>query len=693
MMRNITTAIVIFAVAQPAFCQTEKSLADQARNVLDKYCAGCHANGKRSGGFGDVLDLKQLVADQRVVPGQPEQSELLQKIVDGDMPPRKVTLRPNAKDIDNLRKWIAAGAPSGESGVPSKESAPRGSFISPTDIQNIIQADLENAKPGDRRFFRYLTLTHSYNAGRSLDELQTYRDAVSLLINSLSERNEIHVPKAIDTAGTILRIDLRDYSWTERMWDAVAARDSFAFGVNTSAARKNVEATRSQSPNMRADVFVALASVPPLYYQLLRIPTTRKRLEQILNVDSESEFGVVRAGFRDSQPSRNNRIVQVSKGRGGRLVWWSDDFSNNLGRQNIFAFPVEFKRAGGEVIYRLPNGLQAYALYDSDNKRIDKAPTAIVTDPGQSDGAVHAAVSCMRCHRQGILKKKDQIRNHVEQNARAFSVSIVQRVKLLYPPAAHMDQIYDEERKTFVEAAVKTGAKTNGRGELIGSDPISTVATLFEADVDLDQAAAEFGTTPKILIQELLSRERFARFLGSLKVPGGKIKREVLIGAFKEVFGNSAAPAQAKVPQKGKVPPRKDLQLGDVDISLQPTFGSKRLKAGFVPDPFTKPVVAGGPIKTRLGGVSASVARAPDFTLVYEAGSFPLTIRADSRADTTLLVVMPDGTVVADDDSGGNLNPRLHFARPQAGTYQIYVGTFGPELAPATLIITELEGR
>jgi hypothetical protein len=128
------------------------------------------------------------------------------------------------------------------------------------------------------------------------------------------------------------------------------------------------------------------------------------------------------------------------------------------------------------------------------------------------------------------------------------------------------------------------------------------------------------------------------------------------------------------------------------DITLASTYGSATLKSGFLPDPFVKKLVAGGPIETRKGGVRAYVARAPDFQLNYQAGDLPLTIHVESEADTTLLINLPDGTWVANDDQApGNLNPLLRFARPQSGRYDIWVGTFGRDTAPAVLKITELK--
>jgi len=128
------------------------------------------------------------------------------------------------------------------------------------------------------------------------------------------------------------------------------------------------------------------------------------------------------------------------------------------------------------------------------------------------------------------------------------------------------------------------------------------------------------------------------------------------------------------------------------DPSLKPTYGDVKLTAGFADDPRVVKLTAGGPLRTKLGGVNAWVARAPDFKLHYTAGNFPLTIHVESDADTTLLINLPDGSWVANDDQApGNLNPLLRFANPKTGRYDIWVGTFANKNAPAVLKITELK--
>lgn len=126
--------------------------------------------------------------------------------------------------------------------------------------------------------------------------------------------------------------------------------------------------------------------------------------------------------------------------------------------------------------------------------------------------------------------------------------------------------------------------------------------------------------------------------------------------------------------------------------NLKPTYGAVKLNAGFLPDPFTRELQAGGQLRTNLGGVNAHVARAPDFSLHYTAGKYPLLFSAKSVGDTTLLINLPDGRWIADDDSGGGLDPLIRIERPTSGRYDIYVGTFQKNIVAATLVISEIDG-
>lgn len=122
------------------------------------------------------------------------------------------------------------------------------------------------------------------------------------------------------------------------------------------------------------------------------------------------------------------------------------------------------------------------------------------------------------------------------------------------------------------------------------------------------------------------------------------------------------------------------------DPKLEPAYGSAVLKAGFTPDPHKQDLVAGGSIKTKLGGVEAHVAKKPDYRLEYTAGKYQLGFYVKSKAKTTLLIHLPDGTWAA---NGASPDPLIVIGNPASGRYQIYVGTIGPDPEGATLHITE----
>ncbi|MFC5373422.1 peptidase S1 [Brevundimonas faecalis] len=130
------------------------------------------------------------------------------------------------------------------------------------------------------------------------------------------------------------------------------------------------------------------------------------------------------------------------------------------------------------------------------------------------------------------------------------------------------------------------------------------------------------------------------------------------------------------------------------DVTKSATYGEVRLSAGFTPDPYRVSVTAGGSIDayqdTPLPAECVGkVAEAPDFKVTYEAGRLPLVFRTLSSEDTTLIINGPDGKWRCDDDSYGDGDAEVRFEKPRSGTYDVWIGTFGENMADATLLITE----
>jgi hypothetical protein len=133
----------------------------------------------------------------------------------------------------------------------------------------------------------------------------------------------------------------------------------------------------------------------------------------------------------------------------------------------------------------------------------------------------------------------------------------------------------------------------------------------------------------------------------------------------------------------------------DLDWTLDPTFGSVQLTAGFTPDPHTVVLNAGGTIDASVAVDSTCrgyVAEAPDYDVYYDSGTWPLYFSVTADRDTTLVLRAPDGQWYCDDDDGDGLNPQIVFDNPQSGLYDVWVGVYSGsgEYPQATLAVSEI---
>jgi len=546
--KGISAAVALAEKDTPA-----AKLARQAQQVLNKYCHNCHGqDGAAEGGFNYATDLHRLVQRRKVLPGLPEESPLFQRVNAGKMPPADIQPRPTAKEVELLRRWIEAGAPLPE----ALSSRP---WVSDSEVFQAILADLEKFPLRSRRFLRYFTLHTLYNAGLGDDELQTYRLAVSKLVNSLSWHPEITKPEPVDERRLVLRMDLRDFFWDAALWNRLLSEYPYAVETGSVIERLVAVQTASRLPVIRADWFLATASRAPLYYDLLQLPTTAQELERQLRIDASlniQQLRVARAGFNNSGIARNNRLIERHYAAHG-AYWRTYDFEeipallverSNLipDRRNLFAYPLgpgsrenQFLHAGGEIIFNLPNGLQGFMLVNARNERINKGPIQIVSDPRRPDRAVECAVSCFGCHYTGILPKSDQIRAFVEQNQRHFSRQDFETIRALYVPDEEMRKLMEKDMARFRQAVEKTG------GRITASEPILLATLRYEANQELAAVAAEIGLSPNMFrrkLQELSTQssgstvaEAISRTFGALLLPDGTVSRAALVQSFADL--------------------------------------------------------------------------------------------------------------------------------------------------------------
>ncbi|WP_440959204.1 hypothetical protein ACFELO_03580 [Oceanicaulis sp. LC35] len=107
--------------------------------------------------------------------------------------------------------------------------------------------------------------------------------------------------------------------------------------------------------------------------------------------------------------------------------------------------------------------------------------------------------------------------------------------------------------------------------------------------------------------------------------------------------------------------------------------GETRLRAGFSPDPHMLTVHAGGRLEIAsqdgLQACRGYTEAEPNHALTYMSdGQAQLVIDFASSGDASLTVRAPNGQWYCNDDYGSSLNPRLVFAAPPTGRYDIWVG-------------------
>ncbi len=514
-MRYLLLVLLVLPCALPNYGLANQ-LPDEVAKVntrgfelARKYCSRCHGEGSSQGNAQfSLIDPDSMLRLGYVIPNQPDDSPVWQRLQDREMPPPG-ELQPSDEERIELKEWIRLGA-----GKPSRPPRP---FRSELKTLISLREDLQDLKIKDRPFHRYFSLTALHNNSSQVSDfdLRYYRAALAKALNSLTWEPQLVAPRPIDNEATLLAIDLRDLGWDAKDWDALL--ESYPFGLRFDRADDEelarvasdvLELCGSPIAHLRADWFAVTATRPPLYHRLLDLPETDKELQLQLGVDVAADIRdgrAQRAGFAESGVSISNRLVERHPTKNG-YYWKSYDFKRSNGTGSLFQFPLgpvskdnlflefAFIHDGGEDIFSLPNGLQGYFLIDGLGRRIDAGPIEVVRDLKETSGTpiVVNGISCMHCHQQGMIGFRDSVRDGMAVYGAARKKTLE-----LYPAAATMEKLVAKDRAQFVRSlnqvlnpwlVTEDGPTTENFGE-----PIAIATRFYNADVDLLTAAFELG--------------------------------------------------------------------------------------------------------------------------------------------------------------------------------------------------------
>jgi mono/diheme cytochrome c family protein len=511
-------------------------MGQQVADILKTNCGNCHIGQGASGDFGYLLDMDELLASGKIIPGSKEDSRIYARMVEGTMPPAAVRViqTPTYGQIDVVGQWIDELKDLYEDPGVACTPLP---FLD-TDAQiRLMQADMAKQDDNDKPFTRYLTINYASNAGLCGRPLQRQRFALFKGINSVSTNTVVTQPVAIDQDETIYRIDIRDYNWDREIdlqdndvtdpanvdfadgWEAIIA--------NPETAAYAVEYTGPQADDLKADaatlvpflpvnVFIQATEFGDLYYALIGAKANLFDFErEVLLIDTLEEIeqdNLMRAGFENSGVSKQERVLnRFDSNLGpGTSYWISFDFDGGNGgdgaqgferdvaNESIFSNPLDFAFAGGEAIFSLPNGLQAYYVAAADGTRLAQAPIGVVIDPAQNNGLVTNGASCHSCHNAGMITFTDTVRQYVEENKRDFDNDTYESVMAQYVDARTFQNAMDADSKMHVNALERAGVPPET------PDSVSRTYLDFQlGNIDLNLAAGELGVPADELLGEI----------------------------------------------------------------------------------------------------------------------------------------------------------------------------------------------
>ncbi|EYR80013.1 c-type cytochrome [Shinella sp. 838] len=505
--------------------------ASAADAFIGKYCRNCHGPGESSQGSFPSGDLASIAANPAfVTPGDAAKSLLYTSVTSGRMPLGK---RPDDAEVQSLANWINSlnkdAIPTAVSATKTERSRPMLKYL---DFVELALRDVSKVDEHDQPFMRYFSYRDQYNGMMSCESHETFLKRMKVLaggfkklLNSLSYGPELVLPEEVEGSdGLLVRVDLRDLEWSQEDYDFLI--NEYFYGVDPASdaqLHSLAKATQTQLPIMRVDWFMSNGARPKVYNRLMKLPTNISELEKRFGVPVDQNIErrrIVRAGFADgsSGVSDHNRMLERHDMPFGGYYWKSYDFAGDVGKQVLKRFPAgpegvrlkaglePFDHDGGEMIFSLPNGMQGYYLSTDKGDQLDIGPTAIVSFRKRPIGKgveIINARSCFDCHFDGILSKRDQLREHIETST-LFSKDQQDELLAVYVPQEELNEVYKRDTDRFVAALDRLGITeaTAGGGKTSlkapgGAEIFTYFADKYEDELNFEQLAAEFDMTPE----------------------------------------------------------------------------------------------------------------------------------------------------------------------------------------------------
>ena len=401
---------------QPNLCLNEIAWDNKVKPLTDKNCVGCHSG---MSGYDGAVDFLQ-VAEK----GGKNGLRRIFGAAGSIMPPQGSGFNLTEDEKQTIDTWVKEGFKKTCAGTGSGE----GGYFTFEDIETAMVNFLENQDAEGRSSTRFIIGTNNINNPETKINSNHLKGASAKSVNQISNDREITLPVAIG-AG-VYAVELNDLKLTKDDWQIIIDADPFKFESNTTKGKNIKDLTGSNRPWIHLDNFINVSHTDPVYSKVKRIPNNLNGFLNLVKVDAQQNYNDFTAhliGVQQSEISPEDKDRLLERLEGDEGICWStrDNSINDLNNPatDITQFPLvpetgskrNFLVKASEYICEQKNGMFIYALFNAQGVRQDFAPLDVVVNTKAAgrrlDPTIRNARECSRCHNEGFIAAKDQVRN------------------------------------------------------------------------------------------------------------------------------------------------------------------------------------------------------------------------------------------------------------------------------------------
>jgi hypothetical protein len=341
------------------------------------------------------------------------------------------------------------------------------------------------------------------------------------------------VPYGVEENGKWRKVEDRRESVTRKRKVQRREKSSFASApwLPLPETTSLLSTTESAAPIVRADWFLANASLPPAYYEFLGIDP-KKGTEADLQTLALADIKLVsRAKLEQkgvvvkSQVALHNRTLKRFPTVAG-YYWESRDSLKSVDDRDYLQQVLDEKADAKEIIFSLPNLLQGYGVVNAAGIVQDKADPDIAQDYSTplQDKQVRTGRNCMTCHASGMQPIGDEVRSLSRDKIALLTAdpANARRVRDFF--STDLAKQTERDGAAYAEAV----AACNGlKAEVNAGQVEKQIHGYTDATLDADGVSMEVGVSADRVLSIIKRGVGIdARLTGLLQTPPRKIRRD-----------------------------------------------------------------------------------------------------------------------------------------------------------------------